>query len=46
MHGMGRMIYQDGDWYLGEFSHNQIEGRGVYRHLDGTTYEGEWKRDK
>ena len=29
--GKGKLEFADGSWYLGEFSLNEIEGKGVYQ---------------
>ena len=36
-HGGGRMVYDSGNSYEGEFREDKFEGRGVY------TWSGEWE---
>ena len=31
----------EGDWY-----NDKAQGQGVYTHMDGAQYKGEWKEDK
>ena len=41
-HGYGRMVYPEGDCYIGEWNHNEIEGLGTYTYQDGVINEGFW----
>jgi hypothetical protein len=29
IHGKGRKVWADGDWYEGDFEHDVMQGRGV-----------------
>eukprot|EP01041_Mallomonas_annulata_P019431 gene19431-38773_t len=38
-HGAGRFIFNNGDFYDGEFQHDKAEGVGVYYHTrEGNVY--------
>ena len=41
----GILIHSNGDNFVGNFSNGKADGRGVYTHKDGATYDGEWKDD-
>ena len=41
--GFGRLIYKNGDFYLGYFKDFQFEGQGKYTYFNGTEKEGIWK---
>jgi len=41
-HGMGTLTWDDGDQYVGEFSHDE-KTIGTFRWKGGDTYTGEWK---
>ena len=43
MRGWGRITYEDGRKYEGEFQHNKVHGRGTYTYANSHKYEGEWK---
>jgi hypothetical protein len=36
------LIHADGDVYVGGWVDDKAEGYGIYKHLDGSMYEGEW----
>ena len=37
-HGRGKLMISEGDFYEGDFRDNKIEGFGLFRGRDGTTY--------
>lgn len=39
------LLYKNGDLYYGEVVEGQLEGKGVYRFKDGSSYEGEFKKN-
>jgi hypothetical protein len=41
--GKGKISYDQGGFYDGEFKNNKFEGNGTYVWDDGESYEGEWK---
>lgn len=46
-HGMGRLIHADGYTYEGLWEADMASGEnGVYRHSDGTEYNGAFSKDK
>jgi len=46
-HGFGKMIYDSGNSYEGDFFENQFQGGlGTFKWSDGTEYEGSWKAGK
>lgn len=44
-HGIGKMIYQNGNIYEGEWANDRRNGKGKQIYIDGSTYEGEWSND-
>ncbi len=40
MNGIGRHIYQTGDWYIGEFKNHLKFGQGTHCWKDGAKYTG------
>ena len=38
----GKMIYEDGTIYIGEFKNGLRHGQGNYQYKDGSRYEGKW----
>ena len=42
-HGQGCYKWVNGEEYTGEWSHGQMNGEGIYKHLD-CTYEGQFKK--
>ena len=42
-HGRGKMTFESGDVYEGEYKDDKQSGRGTYKHASGNVYEGEWK---
>ena len=40
--GYGRMIYPNGEFYIGEWRNNIIEGHGIYSFNGGRVCEGKW----
>lgn len=46
MNGYGEFYFSAiGEKYMGNFSSDCFDGYGIYYYVDGTRYEGEWKRD-
>eukprot|EP00753_Platysulcus_tardus_P015087 PLAT4772.1.p2 GENE.PLAT4772.1~~PLAT4772.1.p2 ORF type:complete len:250 (-),score=84.40 PLAT4772.1:70-750(-) len=43
-HGVGRMMYPNGDEYYGEWVDNRAHGEGTYKYSNGDVYSGDWKR--
>ena len=43
-HGQGRMTYDEGDSFCGEWSQDRPHGHGVFTHANSDTYTGEWVR--
>ena len=41
--GNGRLLYANGDRYLGEFKNGVSHGRGAYYYANGDLYKGEFK---
>jgi hypothetical protein len=44
-HGVGRLEFEDGELYEGEWFEDKMQGRGVYFYNDGGKYEGQWLDD-
>ena len=44
LHGRGRRIYGDGDYYIGEWKENRYNGEGTLYYKNGDRYEGGWKK--
>lgn len=42
-HGIGTLIFSDGEKYVGEFQNNVYHGEGTLTFLDGTKYIGEFQ---
>ena len=40
MHGTGKLLYGNGDFYEGGFTDNRRQGRGQFRETDGSVYTG------
>ena len=40
MHGKGRKIYSNGEYYVGDFANDMANGHGIFRDLNGGRYEG------
>jgi hypothetical protein len=38
-------VHVDGDVYDGFWANDKANGYGVYKHVNGAQYEGEWKDD-
>lgn len=43
--GKGKLLYQNGNYYDGNFVNGKFEGKGMYNILNGPSYNGEWKND-
>jgi hypothetical protein len=46
LNGVGKEIWSDTSYYLGEFKEHIKEGIGTYRWSDGTVYKGEFKNNQ
>ena len=40
--GIGKLIFQDGSYYEGQFKKNELSGYGNYSWSDGKFYAGTW----
>ena len=45
-HGVGTVVYDNGDRYEGEFQHGLNHGQGTFVVADGGRYEGAWQHGK
>eukprot|EP00605_Chrysophyceae_sp_TOSAG23-4_P000946 GSChrysophyteH1.ASY1.ANO1.1046.1 assembled CDS len=45
-HGKGKMLWENGDTYTGEFQNNLRHGSGIFETSQGLKYVGEWQNDK
>lgn len=46
LHGFGKINYESGDLYEGDWINNMKSGFGRYQNKDGDIYNGQWKDDK
>lgn len=46
MTGFGKLIWSNGDVYVGEWFKDEMHGRGTYVWVDGDTYDGEYQYGK
>ena len=46
MHGQGKLTWEDGKTYQGEFKENMRDGFGKFAFGDGRQYEGMWANGK
>jgi hypothetical protein len=44
--GKGKMIYNNGDMYEGDWKNDKMEGYGKFIYNNGDIYEGDWKDNK
>jgi hypothetical protein len=44
--GFARVIYDNQDYFEGEFKENKKTGFGKVFYSNGISYEGEWKENK
>jgi hypothetical protein len=44
--GIGKLTFQDGAYYIGEFYSNNICGIGTFYFKDNRIYQGEWKENR
>lgn len=40
--GSGKLIFPNGDEFIGKFDDDEINGWGVFKKSEGGSYEGEW----
>lgn len=45
-HGHGKIVYENGESYDGEWHAGQRHGTGTYRYSDGGVYVGNWEQDR
>lgn len=45
-HGEGKLIWPNGDYYIGAFRYGKRNGFGSRVNIDGSQYEGEYLDDK
>ena len=45
-HGVGKITWSDGDWYIGEWSKGERTGLGEYHWANGNWYIGDFVEDK
>ncbi len=45
-HGRGKIRWQDGSFYSGQWKNGKMHGRGVMSWEDGSSYAGQWKHGK
>lgn len=46
MHGRGRLVYENGDVYDGNFHKGKKFGKGIFKWAkDGNYYDGEWNNN-
>ena len=43
--GFGKRVYENGDWYEGEWKNAKRHGKGFFHFAEGF-YDGEWKENK
>lgn len=46
MHGQGKLVWQDGSTYQGNYSHGRKEGFGKFEFPSKNYYQGYWKDGK
>ena len=44
-HSCGRIIFSNGNEYIGEWKNGFFNGRGIMNYSNGDKYEGHWKND-
>ena len=42
-HGMGKLVWSNGDVYVGNWKRNRMDGPGLFKRNDGTTLKGSFK---
>jgi hypothetical protein len=46
-HGKGKLLFEDGAYYDGEFKEDKMNGRGILYYSEGNpAYDGEWCNDQ
>ena len=45
MQGIGIMLFSQGMYYEGEWSHGKIQGKGVFIFQNGEIYDGDWRNN-
>ena len=46
MHGYGRIFYENGETYIGEFEEDKKSGQGMQIHPFKKVRRGTWKNDR
>ena len=44
-HGIGKMVWPNGDYYKGDFYEGKRQGKGKRVNMDGSEYTGEYHND-
>ena len=44
-HGVGKLVWPNGDYYKGEFRNGKRHGKGKRINKDGSSYIGEYEND-
>ncbi|MGT2933938.1 hypothetical protein [Streptococcus catagoni] len=44
MNGKGKLVYENGDYYVGDFHDGVFEGKGTYNAKTGWSYKGDFKK--
>ena len=44
--GLGKYVWNNGDYYYGAWKLGKMEGKGTYYKSDGTIYDGFWMNNK
>jgi hypothetical protein len=42
----GKLIYDNGEYYEGEWMRGKRHGKGIYVYIDGSRFEGSWENDR
>lgn len=44
-HGNGKLHFENGDLYIGDFLNGMKHGKGLYKYNTGNIYKGDWEND-